>query len=284
MSEKICLITGANTGVGKATALALAKQGATVVLLCRSRERGETAVAEIAAATGSKVDLLVADLSLQAEIRRAATEIVARYGRLDVLINNAAVMTQTKTLTADGIETMFAVNHLAYFMLTNLLLDLLKASGRSRIVNVSSNAHRFIKRLEFDDLQGEKKFGPFRAYCLTKLENLYFTYALARRLSGSEVTVNALHPGVIRTELNRSLPPFVVWCFNKFTRPPEEGAVTPLYLATSPEVEGVSGRYFDTCREKKTTPISYDEEESEKLWQRSAELTGLTRADSHPVT
>ena len=130
----------------------------------------------------------------------------------------------------------------------------------------------------------ETWFGSFRAYCLTKLENLYFTYALARRLSGSEVTVNALHPGVIRTELNRSLPSFVVWFFNKFTRPPEEGAVTPVYLATSPELEGVTGKYFDACREKATTPISYDMEESEKLWRRSAELTGLTSAGSHSVT
>ena len=278
MSNKVCIVTGANTGIGKATALALAKHGATVVMLCRSRERGEAARAEIAAASGRDVDLIVADLSVQAEIRRAANEFVARYTRLDVLINNAAVLMPKKTMTADGIETMFAVNHLAYFLLTNLLLELLKASGSSRIINVSSNAHRFIKKLDFDDLQGEKKFGTLRAYALSKLANIYFTYALARRLRGTAVTANALHPGVIRSELNRSMPALAVWFFNKFTKPPEEGASTPLYLATSPEVEGVSGRYFDACREKTTTPISYDVEASEQLWRLSAKLTGINAA------
>lgn len=271
----ICVVTGANTGIGKATALALAKQGATVVMLCRSRERGEAARAEIAAEAGRAAELVIGDLAVQAEIRRAATEIEARWPRLDVLINNAAVMMPKRTVTADGIETMFAVNHLAYFLLTNLLLDRMKASGAARIINVSSNAHRFIKRFDFDDLQGEKKFATLRAYALSKLENIYFTYALARRLEGTAVTVNAMHPGVIRSELNRSMPPFAVWLFNKFTRPPEEGAATPLYLATSPEVAGVSGKYFDACREKQTTPITYDVEASERLWELSARLTGM---------
>lgn len=275
MSGKVCIVTGANTGIGKATALALAKHGAAVVMLCRSRERGEAARAEIASESGREVELLVADLSVQSEVVRAASDFTARHTRLDVLINNAAVMMPKRTLTADGIETMFAVNHLAYYLLTNKLLDLMKASGPARIINVSSNAHRFIKALDFDDLQGEKKFGTLRAYALSKLENIYFTYALARRLQGTAVTVNALHPGVIRSELNRNLPAFAVWIFNKFTKPTEEGAATPLYLATSPEVEGVSGKYFDDCREKKTTPISYDVEASEKLWQLSAKLTGL---------
>ena len=253
-------------------------------MLCRSRERGEPVRSEIAAKSGREVDLIVADLSVQAEIRRAATEIAARYSLLDVLINNAAVITPTRTLTADGIETMFAVNHLAYFMLTNLLLDLLKASDLSRIINVSSNAHRFIKRLDFDDLQGEKRFSGLRAYGLSKLENLYFTYALARRLMGTGVTVNALHPGVIRSELNRNMPPFIVWLFNKFVKPAEEGAATPLYLAVLPEVEGVSGKYFDNCREKRTTPVSYDVEASEKLWSLSARLTGVDTTTGRAAT
>ena len=276
MSQKVCMVTGSNTGIGKAVALALAKSGATVVLVCRSHERGEAARAEIAAESGrTDVDLLVADLSLQSEIRRLVMEFKARYTRLDVLINNAAVVTRKRTVTSEGIETMFAVNHLAYFLLTNLLLDTLKASSPSRIINVSSNAHRFIKRLDFDDLQGEKKFGSLRPYALSKLENIYFTYALARRLEGTGVTVNVLHPGVIRTELNRSMPAFVVWFFNKFTKPPEEGAKTPYYLATAPEVEGVSGKYFDECREKATTPVSHDEQAGEQLWRLSAKLTGL---------
>ena len=276
MNSRVCIVTGANAGIGKATSMALAAGGATVVMVCRSRERGEEARAEIAANSGRRdVDLLVADLSLQSEVRRVAAEFNSRYSRLDVLINNAATVTRRRTLTPEGIETMFAVNHLSYFLLTNLLLDKLKATSPSRIVNVSSNAHRFIKQLDFDDLQGEKSFGNFRPYARTKLENIYFTYALARRLAGTGVTVNALHPGVIRTTLNREMPAAMVWLFNKFSKPPEEGAATPLFLATSPDVEGVSGKYFDACREMQTTPVSYDVDASENLWRISAALTGL---------
>lgn len=279
MNGKVCIVTGSNTGIGKATALALAQKGATVVMVCRSRERGEAARTEIAQQSGrGDVDLLVADLSLQSEIRRLAGEFRAKYDRLDVLINNAAVVLPKRTLTAEGVETMFAVNHLAYFLLTLLLLDVLKASRPSRIINVGSNAHRFIKRLDFDNLQGEKGFNSLRPYAMNKLENLYFTYALSRRLEGTGVTVNALHPGVIHTELNRSLPAPIVWFFNKFTKPPSEGASTPLYLASSPEVDGVSGKYFDECREKSSTPVSYDVEAAEKLWQLSAKLTSADLA------
>ena len=270
------MVTGANTGIGKATALALAKQGSTVVMVCRSRERGEAARAEITELSGrDDVALHTADLSTASEIVRLADELRQRYSRLDVLINNAAVLMRHRILTADGIETMFAVNHLAYFALTNRLLDTMRASESARIINVSSNAHRFAKSLDFDELQGEKKFKTLRAYALSKLENIYFTYALARRLQGTNITVNALHPGVIRSELNRSMPAVAVWVFNKFTRPPEDGAATPLYLATSPEVEGISGKYFDECREKPTSPVSYDTAASERLWSVSAALTGV---------
>jgi NAD(P)-dependent dehydrogenase (short-subunit alcohol dehydrogenase family) len=275
VNGKTCIVTGANTGIGKATATALAKKGATVVMVCRSRERGEAARAEIARESGrSDVDLLVADLSLQSEIRRLAGEVQTKYPRLDVLINNAAVVHPKRILTAEGIETMFAVNHLAYYLLSLLLLEVLQASRPARIINVGSNAHRFIKKLDFDNLQGEQGFNSLRPYAMNKLENLYFTYALARRIEGTGVTVNALHPGVILTELNRSLPAPVVWFFNKFTKPTSEGAATPVYLALSPEVEGVNGKYFDDCREKKTSPASYDVEAAEKLWQLSARLTG----------
>lgn len=276
MNGKICMVTGASAGIGKAVSASLAARGATVVMVCRSAERGERAIAEILRQhPEAKLDMLLADLSQQAEIRLLVEAYRSRYDRLDVLINNAAVLTRKRTLTVDGIETMFAVNHLAYFLLTNLLLPSLRAAEQGRIVIVSSNAHRFIKRFDFDALQGEKGFSTLRAYALSKLENIYFTHALARRIEGAGMTVNALHPGVIRTELNRTMPAFAIWLFNRFTRPPEEGAATPVYLAESPDVAGVNGRYFDACREKQTTPVSYDEVAEERLWQLSARLTGL---------
>jgi NAD(P)-dependent dehydrogenase (short-subunit alcohol dehydrogenase family) len=276
MSDPVCLVTGASVGIGKATAVELAKRGMTVVMLCRNAERGEAARAEVIAKSGrGDAALLLADLSLQSEVRRAAGEFEARWPRLDVLINNAAVVTRRRTLTAEGFETMFAVNHLAYFLLTNLLLNKLKESSPSRIINVSSNAHRFIKRLDFDNLQSEKSFGSFRPYAVNKLENIYFTQALARRLHGTGVTVNALHPGVIRTELNRAMPALAVRVFNLFTKPAEEGAATPVYLATAPELAGVTGKYFDECREKETSPASHDSDAAERLWRLSAQLTGI---------
>lgn len=274
--NKICMVTGSNAGIGKATALELAKRGATVIMVCRSQERGAAAQQEIKAQSGNaKVDLLVADLSSQAAIRQLVQEFESRYDRLHVLINNAAVALKRRELSKDGIEMMFAVNHLSYFLLTNLLLDTLKASAPARIINVASNAHRF-GRLDFDDLQGEKRYHMFRAYALSKLENLYFTYALAKRIEGTGVTVNALHPGVIRTELNRDLPQFLKWLFDRFMKPAEKGAETPVYLADSPEVEGVNGKYWDECKAIPSAPRSYDKEAAETLWQLSAKLTGLT--------
>lgn len=273
---KIYMVTGANAGIGKATALELAKQGETVVMVCRRRERGETAQKEIIAQSGNQnVDLLIADLSSQVAIRQLVKDFQSRYDRLHVLINNAAVALKRRQLSVDGIEMMFAVNHLSYFLLTYLLLDTLKASAPARIINVASNAHRF-GRLDFDDLQGEKRYFMFRAYAQSKLENVYFTYTLAKRLEGTGVTVNALHPGVIRSDLNRELPGFLKWFFDLFMKPAEKGAETPVYLATSPEVEGISGKYWDECRQIPSAPPSYDEEVAERLWQVSAKLCGLT--------
>jgi len=274
MKGKVCLVTGANAGIGQATALGLAQLGATVIMVCRSRERGEAARAEIQAQSGNdKVDLLLADLSSQAEIRRLAVEIEARYADLHVLINNAAIIPQQRRETAEHLEMQFAVNHLAYFLLTNLLLDKLKASAPARIVVVASQVHAS-GVIDFDDLQARRNYRPSQVYANTKLANVLFTYELARRLKGSGVIANCLHPGVVATNL-----------LNDYMGVPQgrrdrgietsKGAQTSLYLATSPEVAGVSGRYFVNREAASSSAVSYDKELAQRLWQVSAELTGL---------
>ena len=274
MDEKVCVVTGANAGIGRATALGLAQYGATVIMVCRNQERGAAAQAEIRSQSDNdKVDLLIADLSVQADIRRLAARIDQRYSRLDVLINNAGIIPQQRRETADHLEMQFAVNHLAYFLLTLLLLDKLKASAPARIVNVASQVHAN-GTIDFTDLQAERSYQPSHIYNNTKLANVLFTYELARRLAGSGVTVNCLHPGVVATNL-----------LNDFMGVPrerrdrgiatQEGAQTSLYLATSPEVEGVSGRYFVNSEAVRSAAVSYDEALAARLWQVSAELTGL---------
>ncbi len=274
MKGKVCLVTGANAGIGQATALGLAQLGATVIMVCRSRERGEAAQAEIQAqSSNDKVDLLLADLSSQAEIRRLAVEIEARYADLHVLINNAAIIPQQRRETAAHLEIQFAVNHLAYFLLTNLLRDKLKASAPARIVVVASQVHAS-GVIDFDDLQATRNYRPSQVYANTKLANVLFTYELARRLAGSGVTANCLHPGVVATNL---LNDYIGVPQGRRDRGIEarKGAQTSLYLATSPEVAGVSGRYFVNREAAPSSAVSYDEELAQRLWQVSAELTGL---------
>lgn len=273
MQGKICVVTGTNSGIGKATALGLAKLGATVVMVCRDRAKGEAAAKEIIGESGNKsVDLLVADLSSQQAIRQLAVEFKSKYTRLDVLINNAGLYLSNRTLTVDGLETTFAVNHLAYFLLTNLLLDVIKASAPSRIVNVASSAHA--DSLDFANLQSEKGYDGMQAYSRSKLANILFTYELARRLAGSNVTVNCLHPGVIRSGLQRDMGLQFQVIARSFASP-ERGAETSIYLASSPDVAGITGKYFSGKRETRSSAISYDEGVARKLWQVSAELTGL---------
>lgn len=273
MQDKICMVTGSNAGIGKATALGLARQGATVVMVCRSRERGAATQAEIKQKSGNdEVALLLADLSSQAQIRQLAAQFKQSYKQLHVLVNNAAVVPHERELTVDGLEMQWAVNHLAYFLLTNLLLDVLKASAPARIVNVSSTTHQWAS-LDFDNLNAEKGYDPQRAYGQTKLANMLFTYELARRLEGSGVTVNALHPGVIATKLNagymgRSR------VSDASDAALERGARTILYLASSPQVEEVTGKYFVNEREARSSAVSYDKELARRLWQVSAEQTG----------
>jgi NAD(P)-dependent dehydrogenase (short-subunit alcohol dehydrogenase family) len=281
MSDKVCLVTGANSGIGKAIATGLARMGATVVIVCRHAGRGEKARRQIVERTGcGNVELLLADLSIQQSIHDLAATFRSRYSRLDVLVNNAAILTRTRRVTADGLEMQFAVNHLAYFLLTHLLLDVLKQSAPSRIVNLASTAHSR-GRLDFDDLQGERDYQGWQTYANTKLANIVFTYELARRLEGTGVTANCVHPGVIYTGLMRHFSTIVsvFWTLlQAFFKKPEEGADTPLYLASSPEVRDVSGRYFKYRAPLGTSAVSNDREVQRRLWEASESLTGVQSA------
>ncbi len=275
MNGKVCVIAGANSGIGKATAKGLAKLGATVVLVCLSKEKGNKALREIKSETGNdKIDLLIADLSSQKSIRDLVSSFKTNYDKLDVLINNAGVYRNKRTVTEDGIETTFAVNHLAYFLLSNLLLDELKASPSSRIINVASGLERRGK-INFDDLQREKGYYlGYRAYNQSKLANVLFAYELARRLSGTGITVNCLHPGFVKTNLLRERR-LVTLLLKPLQITPEKGAETSIYLACLAEVEGITEKYFVNKKIIKSSKESYDESISKRLWAVSAELTKL---------
>src|SRR5215210_4660200 len=279
MGEKVCLITGATSGIGKATAMELASMGASVVMVGRDRGRGEAALAEIKEeSANASVDLMLADLSSQEEIRRLAHEFKEAYPRLDVLINNAGLFRSERITTADGLETTFAVNHLAYFLLTNLLLDGLEISAPSRIVNVSSGDHAS-GTIDFDDLQAEKGYKGAKAYSQSKLANVLFTYELAKKLEGTGVSANCLHPGAgIRTNFGSGVSGifgFTVRALRPLMKSPEKGAETSIYLASSPEVEGLSGRYFVKEAEARSSDASHDERLARRLWEVSAELTNV---------
>ena len=278
MRGRVCIVTGATSGVGKAAALDLSRQGATAVLVARDRSRGETALREVRAMSPTgEGELLLADLSSQRSIRELATEIRARYPALHVLVNNAGGMWHRREVTADGLERTFATNHLAYFLLTNLLLDRLRAGAPSRIVNVSSDAH-FRTTLDFDDLQGERRYDWWLAYKRSKLANVLFTSALADRLAGTGVTTNALHPGMVNTGIARQGSALFRLGFRigaPFMLTPARGAETIVYLASSPQVDGVSGRYFEKCRRKEPSAAARDPDARRRLWELSAELTGL---------
>ena len=277
MQGKICMVTGANSGIGKATALALAQMGATVVMVCRDRARGEEARSEITTKSRKNaVDLLLADLSSQQSIRQLVGNFQQHYTHLHVLINNAGATFPGRRETVDGLEMTFAVNYLAPFLLTNLLLDVLKASAPARIVNVSS-ATQASGSIQMDDLQAEKHYRS--AYGQSKLAEVLFTYELARRLQGTGVTANCLHPGFVATNFGqigtapvmRTAVKFV----SRFGMSPEEGAKTSIYLASSPEVEGVTGTYFVKSIPKRSAAISYDESLQRQLWEQSAKLVNL---------
>jgi NAD(P)-dependent dehydrogenase (short-subunit alcohol dehydrogenase family) len=276
MGEKVCLITGATSGIGKATAMGLASMGASVVMVSRDRGRGEAALAEVKESTSNTaVALMLADLSSQEEIRRLAAEFEKTYPRLDVLINNAGLFRSKRSTTADGLETTFAVNYLACFLLTDMLLDVLKASAPSRIVNVSSGEQRNAT-IDFDDLQGEKGYKGAKAYSQSKLATVLFTYELARKLQGTGVSANCLHPGVVSTNFGSGVSGafgVMVRALRPLMLSPEKGAETSIYLASSPEVDSLSGGYFVRKAEARSSDTSYDDRLARRLWEVSAELT-----------
>ncbi|MFL5699899.1 MAG: SDR family oxidoreductase [Ktedonobacteraceae bacterium] len=273
LQGKVTMVTGANAGMGKEIARALAKMGATVVMVSRDLGRGEAARAEVQAQSGNDaVELLLADLSSQQSIRHLMQEFTARHTQLHVLVNNVGVTLPRRSVTVDGLETVFATNHLAPFLLTNLLLPVLKASAPARVVTVSSAAHSMGK-INFEDLQSEQRYREIRVYNQSKLASMLFSYELARQLAGTGVTANVLEPGFVKTNM---AVPFPFSLFSAMRVSAEQGAQPAIYLASSPDVEGVSGKYFSHKGvATNSSKVSYDESIARRLWQISAELTLL---------
>jgi NAD(P)-dependent dehydrogenase (short-subunit alcohol dehydrogenase family) len=281
MTGRTVLITGGTSGIGKATALALAGLGAHVAITGRDRDRARHTAQEIDAAGGHPVDVFVADLSSQTEVRRLSDEVLQRLPHVDVLVNNVGGYWNTRHITIDGIERTLAVNHLAPFLLTHLLLDRLTHSAPARVVTVASNAQA-LGRIRFEDLQSARAYSGARAYNQSKLANLLFTYELARHLEGSAVTANALHPGVVSTSFGAEDPgrlqQLMVPVMRPFMKSPAQGAATSVHLASAPDLEHVSGRYFARSKAKRSSDRSYDEAAAARLWQVSADLVGLSAA------
>lgn len=279
LKGKNVLVTGASAGIGKWTAIGLARQGATVVVAARNPTKSAAAIAEIQERSGSEdIHLLLADLGSLAGVRDLARQFDDGFHRLDVLVNNAGVILTDRTETPDGFEATLAVNHLAPFLLTLLLMPKLRSASAARVVTVASRAH-VRARLDFDDLHNEKSYRPFEVYGQSKLANILFTRELARRLAGTGITANCLHPGVVRSDFGgdgdmgglfrfgwRAIQPFLL--------SPEKGAATSVYLASSPEVENVTGEYFDKCKPSRSSSAARDMAVARRLWEASVEMVG----------
>ncbi len=284
MQGRTVVVTGGNSGIGLETAEALAGMGARVIVTARNADKGRAAVADIVLRLGghAQVQLVVFDLADLTTVRRGSDEILEQAPRLDVLVNNAGVVLSERHVTVDGFEATFATNHLGPFLLTNLLLDRLRASAPARIVNVASTAHNTARKgIPFDDLQSKKRYRGMRVYGESKLANILFTLELARRLAGTGVTANALHPGTVRTGYGadgdaRGFLALGIKVAKPFFLSPAKGARTSIYLASSPAVEGVTGEYFDKCKPAKPRRWAQDAEAAQRLWQVSEELVGLT--------
>jgi len=278
-NSSVVVITGANSGMGKATSIEIAKTGANVVMVCRSKKRGEEALNEVRSLTGSdSVELMICDLASLKSIEEFCREFKKKYQRLDVLVNNAGVILPGWHQTIDGYELQFGVNHLGHFLLTNRLLDLIVASGPGRIINVTSGAHK-IGRIHFDDINLKKNYTLWRAYAQSKLANILFTYELAERLKGTRVTVNCVYPGAVATNMgiNRDtgFGTFITKMLKPFFQTSKEGAETAIYLATSLDVEGVTGKYFVSKKAIPSSKRSYDKVDAKKLWKLSEKMTNL---------
>jgi NAD(P)-dependent dehydrogenase (short-subunit alcohol dehydrogenase family) len=272
MAEPIILVTGSTDGIGKATAAALAAGGAEVILHGRDEKKGRKVQEDLAKTAGAgRPDLVTADYSRQAEICSMAADLASRYPHLDVIVNDAGTYQKARHLTEEGIELTFAVNYLGPFLLTGLLLPLLRK--RSRIVMVASSAHFDVGRIDWDNLPGQHRYDPWGAYALSKFADVTFTYTLARNLDGTGITANCLHPGVVETKLSRSAAPGIA------TITPDEGALTPVWLARSPEVAGVTGRYFEEKKETASSSLSHDRKVQERLWKIAEDLTGTGSSD-----
>jgi NAD(P)-dependent dehydrogenase (short-subunit alcohol dehydrogenase family) len=275
---KICMITGANSGIGKATAIGLAKLGAKIVMVCRNKNRGEKALEDIKKeCNNGTIDLMIADLSTQKAIHQLVKDFKEKYQFLHVLINNAGTNLSKRVLSEDRIETTFAVNYLAPFLLSNLLLDILQTSNPARIVNVASSIQA--KTINFENLNGEKHYRQINAYAQSKLAVILFTYELSRRIEGTGVTANCLHPGSVKTNMVKNFRKFVKYFFpliGLFMKNPKKGAKTSIYLASSSEVEGVSGKYFKKRKEVESVKASYDKDLAKRLWDVSIALTNLS--------
>ncbi|MCX6066564.1 MAG: SDR family oxidoreductase [Chloroflexi bacterium] len=275
MQGKTVLISGATSGIGFIAARELARMGAQTVLVSRNPEKCAASAKQISQETGNQqVDFIAADLSTHAGVQKAANEFTKQHARLDVLLNNAGAMFMSRKLSSDGIEMTLATNHFNYFQLTTLLLDALKASDHARVVNVSSDAHRGSK-INFDDIQLAKSYSGFGAYAQSKLANVLFTYELARKLEGTNVTANALHPGFVNTGFgknNGGLMKFALGLLKPMQRKVEDGASTSVFLASSPAVQGVTGKYFTDSKEVESDPATYDQSAAAKLWNLTLEM------------
>ncbi len=273
----VSLVTGSNSGIGFIVAKEMARMGSSVTMVCRDEANGTIARDEIIKALGNqKTELMIADLASLESVRKLAENFKQKHDKLNVLVNNAGLIMGKRVITVDGLETTFEVNYLSHFLLTNLLLDTMKTSAPSRIVNVTSDAH-YNGRMDFDDLQEEKGYSAMKSYSQSKLAQVLFTHELSEKLKGSGVTVNCVHPGVVRTHWGDEAGALALGI--KLARPfmlsPEKGAQTPLYVATSPDLDGVTGKFFAQKKEKESSKESYSGDEAKRLWDLSLKLSGL---------